>query len=107
MHCDYLPGYVLLDACGMHIAACTLANVTVWLLESPAPLQDQSVCFACYPEHATCRAEGMDATSGGAETQKDDEDYGDGGYHEAFQEYCLYGRKRYLLSHLIVHAYTY
>ncbi|KAL3157808.1 hypothetical protein ABBQ32_012230 [Trebouxia sp. C0010 RCD-2024] len=39
--------------------------------------------------------EGMDATSGGAETQKDDEDYGDGGYHEAFQEYCLYGRKRY------------
>ena len=28
------------------------------------------------------------------ESSHDDEDFGDGGYHEAFQEYCLYARKR-------------
>ena len=47
----------------------------------------------------TDHAEGVTTDSGDTETQ-DDEDYGDGGYHEAFKEYCLYGRKRYLLSNL-------
>lgn len=30
----------------------------------------------------------------------DSEDFGDGGYHESFQEYCLYARKRQAVSHV-------
>ena len=38
-------------------------------------------------------AEGVTTSSGDTGT-KDDEDFGDGGYHDAFKEYCLYARKR-------------
>lgn len=40
-----------------------------------------------------CNAEGCTSNNGGTAAQ-DDEDFGDGGYHEAFKEYCLYARKR-------------
>ena len=33
---------------------------------------------------------------------QDDEDFGDGGYHESFQEYCLYARKRCALPQLSI-----
>ena len=48
---------------------------------------------ACCADSLICSVEGIPGSNEGTSTQ-DDEDFGDGGYHEAFKEYCLYARKR-------------
>ena len=48
---------------------------------------------ACCADSLICSVEGISGSNEGAATQ-DDADFGDGGYHEDFREYCLYARKR-------------
>lgn len=42
-------------------------------------------------------ADGVELTASNAEEELGQE-CGDGGYHEAFKEYCLYARRRYCLE---------
>lgn len=59
--------------------------------------------FVCLNSKSVMPADGVNVTTS-ATTVSMEQECGDGGYHEAFKEYCLYARRRYVLHDGIQHA---